>query len=324
MGQDIGNLVRGHCIQPAAKGIELNQIQIILGLYKAGSSVKAGVVHPLVRHHQRPFHPAQMGYGILGEDGKSIRGNQLRYTVVNLRVHMIGPAGQDYAPLSVFLQPGQSLLAFFHQIIAGGSQLLPGGMGSHPDFGSRNLECPGKFLYKGIGENLLVGKCHKGIHKTHVFLGQRLHVIFNVFRIGGDHGAVVVVACVRAFIALIGDAGVEDELYALLNEPGHMSVYQLGRITLGFAGDGFDSQLIELPGGLGRQHHMVAQLLKEHSPEGEVFIHVEHPGNAYRTAVRLVHGQGFVVKHPVVLVIKQVGNLFLGLFKAKTPLAAVA
>ena len=35
MGQDIGNLVRGHCIQPAAKGIELNQIQIILGLYKA-------------------------------------------------------------------------------------------------------------------------------------------------------------------------------------------------------------------------------------------------------------------------------------------------
>ena len=132
------------------------------------------------------------------------------------------------------------------------------------------------------------------------------------------------VACVRALIALIGDAGVEDELYALLDEPGHMSVYQLGRITLGFTGDGFDSQLIELPGGLGRQHHMVAQLLKEHSPEGEVFIHVEHPGNAYRTAVRLVHGQGFVVKHPVVLVIKQVGNFFLGLFKAKTPLAAVA
>ena len=324
MGQDIGNLVRGHCIQPAAKGIELNQIQIILGLYKAGSSVKAGVVHPLVRHHQRPFHPAQMGYGILGEDGKSVRGNQFRYAVVNLRIHMIGPAGQDYAPLSVFLQPGQSLLALFHQIIAGGSQLLPGGMGSHPDFGSRNLECPGKFLYKGIGENLLVGKRHKGIHKTHVFLGQRLHVIFNVFRIGGDHGAVVVVACVRALIALIGDAGVEDELYALLDEPGHMSVYQLGRITLGFAGDGFDSQLIELPGGLGRQHHMVAQLLKEHSPEGEVFIHVEHPGNAYRTAVRLVHGQGFVVKHPVVLVIKQIGNLFLGLFKAKTPLTAVA
>ena len=57
----------------------------------------------------------------------------------------------------------------------------------------------------------------------------------------------------------------EDELYALFDEPGHMSVHQLGRIAFGFAGDGFDSQLIELPGGLGRQHHMVAQLLKEHS-----------------------------------------------------------
>ena len=265
-----------------------------------------------------------MGYGVLGEDGKSVRGNQLRYAVVNLRVHMVGPSGQDNASLSVFLQPGQSLLALFLQIIAGGSQFLPGGMGGHPDFGSRNLECSGKFLYKCIGEYLLIGKGHKGIHETHVFLGQRLHVIFNIFRVGGDHGTVVVVACVRALIALIRDAGVEDELYALFDEPGHMSVHQLGRIAFGFAGDGFDSQLIELPGGLGRQHHMVAQLLKEHSPEGEVFIHVEHPGNAYRTAVRLVHGQGFVVKHPVVLVIKQIGNLFLGLFKAKTPLTAVA
>ena len=324
MGQDISHLVGGHCVQSASKGVKLNQIQVILGLHKAGCCVETGVVHPLVRHHQRPFHPSQVGYGVLGEYSESIGGNQLRYAVVNLRVHMVGPAGQDNPPFSMLLHPGQGFLPLFHQVVTGGGQLLPGGMGCHPDLGSRNLECSGKFLYKGIGENILIGKCHEGIHEMHVFLGQSLHVIFNVFRIGGDHGAVVVVAGVRAFIALIRDTGVEDELHALLDEPGYMSVHQLGRIALGFTGNGFDSQLIELPGGLGGQHYMVAQLFKEHSPEGEVLIHVKHPRNAHRTAVRLVQGQGFVVKHPVILVIEEVGYLLFGFFKAESSFAAVA
>ena len=99
---------------------------------------------------------------------------------------------------------------------------------------------------------------------------------------------------------------------------------QLGRIALRFTGNGFNAQFVELSGGLGREHHMVAQLLKENRPEGEVLKHVEDPGNPHRAPVCLVQGQGFVVKHAVVLIVKEIGNLLLGLLKSKSPLAAVA
>ena len=49
--EDVGNLVCGNGVQTAAKGIELDQIQIVLGFYKAGCSIEAGMVHPLVCYH---------------------------------------------------------------------------------------------------------------------------------------------------------------------------------------------------------------------------------------------------------------------------------
>ena len=49
--------------------------------------------------------------------------------------------------------------------------------------------------------------------------------------------------------------GIEDEWDVVLQEPFHMSVCELRRITLGFTGDGFDTHLVNISGGLGAQNH---------------------------------------------------------------------
>ena len=71
-GENIIDLVRGDGVQAAAKGVQLDQIQVIPGLYKGGCGIKPGVVHPLVGDDQRPLHLCQMGNGILGQHRKSV------------------------------------------------------------------------------------------------------------------------------------------------------------------------------------------------------------------------------------------------------------
>ena len=51
-----------------------------------------------------------------------------------------------------------------------------------------------------------------------VFL-QFLHVVFDIFRVGGDDGAVVVVPGPGHLIPLIRNAGIEDKWDALFDEP---------------------------------------------------------------------------------------------------------
>ena len=46
--QDFVDLVGGDGIQSAAKGVQLDQIQVISCLYKVCSCIQSGVVHPLV------------------------------------------------------------------------------------------------------------------------------------------------------------------------------------------------------------------------------------------------------------------------------------
>ena len=66
------------------------------------------------------------------------------------------------------------------------------------------------------------------------------------------------VSCLRAFISLIRDTWVEDELHALVYEPSNMAVYQLGRITLRLTWNGLNAQFVDLSGRLWGKCYMVA------------------------------------------------------------------
>ena len=153
---------------------------------------------------------------------------------------------------------------------------------------------------------------------------ELVDIVLDILRVGGDDGAVVVVARVGKLISLIRHAGVEDELQPLADEPGHMAVGQLGRITLGLAGNGLDAQLVNLPRGSRREHHLVLQLGKEGVPEGIILIKVQHTGNAHLAPDSLVRRQGLVAEDPLVLVFVQVRDMILVALLADAALAAVA
>ena len=87
-------LVGGDGIQAAAEGVKLDQIQALAVLHIGCSAVESGVVHPLVGNDERTLSVSQVGDGILGKNRKTVGGDELRDTVVDLRIYMVGTAGQ--------------------------------------------------------------------------------------------------------------------------------------------------------------------------------------------------------------------------------------
>ena len=87
-------LVGGDGIQAAAEGVKLDQIQAFAVLHIGCGAVESGVVHPLVGNNERALCVGQVGDGILCENRKTVGGDELRDTVVDLRIYMVGTAGQ--------------------------------------------------------------------------------------------------------------------------------------------------------------------------------------------------------------------------------------
>ena len=129
---------------------------------------------------------------------------------------------------------------------------------------------------------------------------------------------------IREFISLIRDARVEDEWNTLFDQPGHMSVGKFGRVTFRLAWDGLDTELIYLSGGRRREYHAVFQSREKFKPERIVFVHIEDTRDADRASVSFVCFQRLAVKQKLVLIFKQIRNLFFVTFFSDTTLAAVS
>ena len=117
-------------------------------------------------------------------------------------------------------------------------------------------------------------KGHEGIAENNLTASDFFHVIFNIFRVRGDNGAVIVVVGFMKFITLIKKSRVEDKVYFLFDQPGNVAVGKLSRITFRFAGNGFNAQFINFPVGNRREYHPIAQFCKKGEPEGVVFVHI--------------------------------------------------
>ena len=96
---------------------------------------------------------------------------------------------------------------------------------------------------------------HKGIAEFYFPASDLLYIIFDIFRVGGDDRAIVMVVGVLKLIAFIEESRIEDERYALLYQPGDMTMGKLCGIALGFAGDRFNAKLVDLTVGAGRKYH---------------------------------------------------------------------
>ena len=113
------------------------------------------------------------------------------------------------------------------------------------------------------------------------------------------------------FLMLVENTGVEDGFDALIDQPLHMAMSQLGRITLGFGGDGLHTQFINLSVRVGGQYNPEAQLFEEGGPEGIILIHIQHSGDAQAAPGCLFFGQRLVgIEDPLALKINHIAPLF--------------
>ena len=132
--------------------------------------------------------------------------------MVDLRVNMIGPSGQNDAPFAGLLQILQHLLALFLHILSGAGKLLPGRFAGIGDFSRRDF---GKFLGQRLRNGVQVPEGHKGIAEGDLSACDFLHIVFDIFRIGGDNRTVVMVIGVLKFVALIKESRIENKGNAL-------------------------------------------------------------------------------------------------------------
>ena len=279
-GQDIRHLVRGHGVQAAAEGVELDEIQVLGCLDIVCRRVQSGVVHPLVHDVERALHLVQVGNGILGQHGDIVGCDHFRQAVVDFRVDMVRTSGQDDAPVAGLIQEPDRLLALFTHVFAAGCQLVPCGVDGGANLTVGEAELFAQLVDQAVGDGLLALQAEEGVDEVHLAVYDGVHVVLDVLRVGGDDRAVVVVVGRLKLIPLVGNGRVEDVFHTLVDQPLHMTVGQLRRITLGFAWDGLDAQLVDLPCGSRGEHHPEAEFCEKCKPERVVLVHVQHAGDS--------------------------------------------
>ena len=110
-------------------------------------------------------------------------------------------------------------------------------------------------------------------------LGQGRDVHRQQVGVVGDNGAVIMVVC-QVLIEVVGHAGVEDGVHALVQQGHDVAVQKLGRVADGVRGDGLLPLDVQAPGGFGGEDHLEVQVGKEGVPKGQVLVHVQPEGDA--------------------------------------------
>ena len=303
--QNFAHLVGGDGVQAAAEGIQLNQLQVLPIPYKFRRAVQPGMVDPLVVDPEGAFGGEIDGQTVLGEDGEIVGGNHFRNAVVDFGVNVIGSASQNDAPCVIVRHPLQGFLPLRPDVGLGVLLFRPRIMDSGADFLTVNAPL---FLAQGsqpVGGDFLAGKGQEGTDVVDFAVGHGFHVVFQILRVGDHDGAVVMILRAGGLLMLIEYAGVEDGLDALVDEPLHMAVGELGGVALGFRGDGLHAKLIDFPAGLGGEDYPEAQFPEECRPEGVIFVHIQHSGNADDAPAGIF--QRGIVEHPLQLIGHHVG-----------------
>ena len=321
--KDFADLVGGDGVQAAAERVELDELKVLVAGDEFRGGIETRVIDPLVRDADGPLGVEVDGEAVLGEDREAETRDHLGDAVVDLRVDVVGAAGEDDAAAVGGLHLLQHAGAFPADVLLGAKLLRPGAVRRFADVRLRNLPVLSKEGNEAVGGGLLIGHGDEGPEVADLLVRHVLDVVLEVFGVGDDDRAVEVVLGVAGFLVFIEHAGVEDGADAAVDEPLDMPVGELRGVALGFRGDRVHAALIELPGGEGGELQTEAQLPEEHRPEGIVLIDPEHAGNADRAAGRLVRLQRRVGKEPLALEVHQVGGLLHRGLIAEAALTAV-
>ena len=241
--------------------------------------------------------------------------------MVDLRVDMIRPAGQYDAAFMVFFHKAQNFFAFPAHILSGLRKLNPCILGSVYYCSDRELL---EFSGERGGNCLQIAKGHERIAEQDVAASNLFYIILDVLRVGSNDRAIIMVIGFVKLVTLVEKGRIEDKVYFLTDQPGHMSMRQFCGITFRFTGNGLYTQFIDLTVRTGREHDTKAQLREEGEPERVIFIHIQNARNADCTSFGLVGSQRFIGKEPFQLIVVEIRHTVFGTGFADTTLTAVA
>ena len=277
--QNGADLVAGDGVHAAAEGHHLHQVQALVAAvgHELGRRVQPGVIGPLVQHVGGEFG-LQLADGVLRDQHGPALTDELVNAVVDLRVQVVGPAGEHDHRQVLLLGQGQVLLALLVDALHVGVVLLIGGVGSGFHFLLRDgAEVLGQDVGHLAGEVLAPVEAHIVVDKLHVLQGGDVGV--QHLGIIGHHRAVVMVVP-QVLIQVVAHAGVEDGVGLLVQQGLDVAVHQLGRVAYGIRGDGVLAPEVELAVAFRGVEHPKAQLGEEGVPEGVQLEHVQAHGDA--------------------------------------------
>ena len=319
--QDLINLIGGNGIKSASEGIQLDQIQILSCFYKICGRVETGVIHPLVVDTDGTLQMSKVCNGVFGKYGDSVAVDHIRDTVVDFRVNMVWTACKNDSAAAGFFQVLQGFFTLFLDIHMYGCKFFPGFMGGSFYLGGRNVR---EFFHKAVCKDLFGSKCQERVAESDGRIVKFVHIVLDVFRIGSNDRAVVVVDCIRELVALVRDARIEDKLHTVTDQPCDMSVSKFCRIAFGLTWDGFDTQLIDLTCGSRRKHHLIFQFGKESIPKRIILKHVQNTRDTDLSTGCLVCGKWLIGKNSLIFIVEKVRDMILVLFFSKSTLTAVS
>ena len=281
------------------------------------------MVYPLIRHPQRMWlmHHRQ---AVLRQHRQTIGGDHFRDAMIDLRVNMIRTASQHDALAVVLLHPVQRHCPLQAYIFLGTLLLGPCRRYRLARLVRGNSQMLFEERAQIVHRRPLAAQGEEGLEQPDIAPGNIIHIVSDVFRIGNDHRAVVIVLGSVIFLMLIIYAGVENRLDALVDQPLNVPVRQLGRIALALRRDGLHTQLVYGARAERRQDNGKSQLPEHGGPEREVLIYIQNTGDANDAARSFLGRQRFIIKDALELICHQVRALLDAGFLAQAPFAAVA
>ncbi len=321
--EDIAHLSRRDGIEAAAERAELDQGQIRMLGHELRRMIEARMIAPLIDDMDLLGLHRHMIDGILRYDRQLVGLYHIRYTMIDLRIDMVGAPHEQYGLLARALDALHDAGAVVTHILAIVGQLLIGLVDGSLDLRFAEPLALSQLLIEALCHAFLIVDGQERLNEVDILFAQDIHIAANVLRIGGyDRTIVMIGRRMLLILHIVGLAGIEYLRQPFFNQVHDMAMRELRRIAQRIRRHRSHALVVHLCTRLARQHDLIAQLRKEREPERIVLVHVQRARYADAAAFRVL--QRFIAEYPLVLVLIDVRDITVVLHAADAALAAIA
>ena len=227
------------------------------------------MVSPLVEYSELRS-TCKVSDAVLSDNSHAETCNELMYTVIYLLIDMIRSAGEDDY-MTLF---SSCLFDYLSCLVCNVGMVAVESLVSSIN-SSRDASLDVVFLqhFTHYSYNVLFD-IEVEIRVNEVLVIESCIVSEEKLRIISDYRAVEVVIA-SALVDIVAHAGVENEVYALIEKILDMSVRELCRVAYCIRRDSVLTEIIHTSGAFIGGHNSEAEACKEHMPEWELLIEAE-------------------------------------------------